>query len=146
MFTFPIIIHLCSTVCIRRLLFCLQKETNRFKSERAWLNVVNEEEFARAANADLENARRKREICEQKLAKFNVNDQEVNQLNEEIRQLEQRLANEKQQSTEEKQKYRQVLNQVADNERNLKRVDLKMTTTRESIRILQESIEAERNR
>lgn len=83
------------------------------------------------------------------MAKFNVNDQELNeqnaQLNEEIRQFEQKLANEKQQFTEEKQKYRQALNYVTDNERNRKRVESKMIKTRETIKILEENIQAEQN-
>lgn len=131
-------------------LYFYQKETNRFKSERAWLHVVNEEEFARAANSELENTRRKRETCEQKLAKINVNDQEFNQqnvqLNEEIRQLEQKLTNEKQTMTEGKQKYRQALEQQTNNDRNRKRVESKLAKTKETIRILEENIQSELNR
>lgn len=110
---------------------------------------MNEEEFARAVTSDLENTRRKRELNEQKLAKINVNDQQINeqndQLNEEIRQLEQKLANEKQQMTGEKQKYRKALEQVTTNEQNRKRVEAKMIKTKETIRILEENIQAELN-
>lgn len=113
------------------------------------MTVVNEEEFARVVTSDLENTRRKRELCEQKLAKINVNDQQINeqndQLNEEIRQLEQKLANEKQQMTGERQNYRQALEEVTKNEQNRKRAEAKLTKTKETIRILEENIKAELN-
>lgn len=84
------------------------------------------------------------------MANINGNDDELNQknaqLNEEIRQLEQKLENEKQEMAQEKQKYRKANEQVLNNERNQKLVGSKMAKTKETIRILEENIQAELNR
>lgn len=113
------------------------------------MHVVQEEEFAQAANAEFEETRRKHAVCEQKLATLGSNQamtEQNAQLNDEIQQLEQRLANEKQQMNGEKQKYRQTNEQSAEIERKKKRIDARILKTRETIRILEENIQSELNR
>lgn len=126
-----------------------QKETNRYKSERAWLSVVNEEEFIQSVNAEFENARKKKDNTEQELAKFNVNDSEMNaqnaKLNEEIQQMQQSIVVERSKLNDEKTKYKRTMEQINDNERAVKKLEVKMAKVQETIATLEENIQSELN-
>lgn len=128
---------------------CLQKETKRYKCERAWLSVVNEEEFIENVNTEFENTRQKKEKTEQDLAKLNVNDGDMNeqnaQLNEEIENLQQAIILEQRKLEAEKTSFRRALDQVNNNERTVKKLEAKMAKVQETINTLEESIQSELN-
>ncbi|XP_031633548.1 structural maintenance of chromosomes protein 6 [Contarinia nasturtii] len=125
----------------------LKKETHRYKCERAWLTVVQQEEFIKAVNAELEGTQRKIEENEQKLATFN--DQEINeqnaQLTEEIEQLRQKIADEQKKLEVEKTKYKQKIEQINNNDRNVKKLEAQTAKVQETIATLEENIQAELN-
>ncbi|XP_055325596.1 structural maintenance of chromosomes protein 6 [Sitodiplosis mosellana] len=127
----------------------LKKETNRYKCERAWLSVVNEEEFIQNVNTEFENARQKKDKTDQELAKLNVNDSDMNeqnaQLNGEIEQLQQSIVAEQRKLDAEKTNFRRANEQIEDNVRTVKKLEAKMAKVQETIATLEDSIQSELN-
>lgn len=125
----------------------LKKETYRFKTERAWLSVIQQEEFIRAVNSELAETQAKKDECERQLAKYNVNDREMTeqnaQLNEEIRQLQQTQSDEQKKLDAEKKEYRRAIEQVSENERQVKKLEAKMAQVQKTISALEENIQSE---
>lgn len=128
---------------------CLQKETKRYKCERAWLSVVNEEEFIQNVNTEFENTRKKKEKTEEDLAKLNANDTDMSeqnaQLNGEIENLRQAIVEEQNKLDAEKTSYRRALDLANNNERTVKKLQAKMAKVQETINTLEESIQSELN-
>lgn len=111
--------------------------------------MVQQEEFIENVNSQLKTALRKKDECEQNLAKFNINDREMNeqnaQLDEEIRQLQETQGNEQKKLDTQKKEYRRANEQVTDNERQFKKLEAKIGKVRQTITTLEENIQVELN-
>lgn len=113
------------------------------------MSVVQQEEFIQAVNSEIETAQQKRDKCDQQLAKYNVNDRELNEknteLNAEIQQLQQVQSDEQKKLDTQKKEYRRIQQDALDNERNVKKFEAKMEKVRRTIDTLEENIQAELN-
>lgn len=111
--------------------------------------MVQQEEFIQAVNSELETTQRKKDECEKHLAKYNVDDRQMNernaQLNEEIRQLQQTQSDEQKKFDAGKNEYRQAMEKVTDNERLVKKLEAKISKVQNTITTLEENIQAELN-
>lgn len=111
--------------------------------------MVQQEEFIQAVNSELETTQRKKDECEKQLAKYNVDDRQMNernaQLNEEIRQLQQTQSDEQKKFDAGKKEYRQAMEKVTDNERLVKKLEAKISKVQNTITTLEENIQAELN-
>lgn len=127
----------------------LQKATKRYRIEKSWLAVVQEEGLIRAINSNLEAKRQKKNEYDEQLAIHNVDDREVHErtaaLEEEIRQMKQNLGQEEKKLEEEKTKYRRATEQVSEKERNVKNLETRINKTETNIATLNENIQAELN-
>lgn len=109
--------------------------------------MVQEEEFMQAVNTEFEGARRKKEEHVQQLVKYHMNDRESNeqnvQLTEEIKQLEQSISAEQRKLDREKNAYRQMIEQVSNSERCVKKLEARIEKIRKTIDTLEENIQQE---
>lgn len=110
---------------------------------------MQEEEFIQAINGEFENARRKKDENEQQLAKYNVNDRELNeqnvQIDEEIKGLQELILVERRKLEAERMTYKQTMDQVSNFERNVKKLEARTDKIKKTISTLEESIQTELN-